>query len=75
MDKLAAILKEFKHYGMSASFHYADDTHSGDWMKGSSYEAKAMALFREHPELEAEMREIAKGFIWTLKSQPLRWTK
>ena len=72
---MKTILEEFKYYGMSASFHYADDTHSGEWRKGSHYEAKAMALFRAHPELQPEMREIAKGFLWTLKSQPLRWVE
>ena len=61
------ILEEFEHLGISASFHYADDTASGEWRIAANEEAKALALFRDNPHLQADMREIAKGFLWTLK--------
>ena len=60
------ILEQFKDYGMQASFHYADDTASGEWRLGSNLESRALKLFDENPELQPEMREIAKRFIWTL---------
>jgi hypothetical protein len=60
------VLERFKDLGISASYHYADDTGSGEWRLGSTLEAKARILFDENPELRDEMRVIAKGFIWQL---------
>ena len=60
------ILEEFEHLGISASFHFADDS-CKEWGTARKQEAKAIALFRDNPELQDEMREIAKGFLWTLK--------
>ena len=63
-------LERFKDLGMRASYHYADDTASGEWRLGSSLEAKARELFKQHPDLHDDMRGIAKGFIWTLGDKP-----
>jgi len=62
-----AILEQFKTHGMYASFHYADDTASGEWRLGRAEELKALKLFDDNPELQDEMREIAQGFLWSLK--------
>ena len=60
-------LVAFEDLGNQASFHYADDTASGEWRLGSTLEAKARILFDENPKLRDEMRKIAKGFLWTLE--------
>ena len=58
-------LEEFKSLGNSASFHYADDS-CKEWPQARTQEAKALALFRDNPHLQDDMREIAKGFLWSL---------
>jgi len=60
------ILNTFKDHGINASFHYADDTASGEWRLGRAEEAKARELFNANPELQKRMTVIAKGFIWSL---------
>ena len=62
------VLARFKTHGINASFHYADDTASGEWRLGSAEEAKALKLFDDNPPLQPQMREIAKGFLWSLAS-------
>ena len=62
------VLQQFKDRGMSASFHYADDTASGEWRLGRIEEAKALRLFDDNPSMQGYMRDIAKGFLWSLKS-------
>lgn len=58
------ILKQFKEAGMNASYHYADDTASGEWRLGLAESRKCYALAEAHPELIPQMKEIAKGFIF-----------
>ena len=58
-------LEEFKRLGDSASFHFADDS-CKEWPKARTQEAKALALFRANPHLQDDMREIARGFLWSL---------
>ena len=60
------ILTKFDDWGRQASFHYADDTASGEWRLGSNLEARCLKLFDENPELQPEMRKLAKSFLWTL---------
>ena len=62
------VLQQFVNRGMAASFHYADDTASGEWRLGRSEEAKALRLFDDNPSMQRYMRDIAKGFLWSLKS-------
>ena len=59
------VLEMFKFRGNQASFHYADDSGS-EWGEGAAQERAARALFAEHEGLQAEMRDIAKGFLWKL---------
>ena len=64
------VFDQFKTHGMNASFHYADDTASGEWRLGAAEEAKALKIFDGcPPEYQEKMREIAKGFLWSLKSK------
>ena len=63
------VLEQFKTHGINASFHYADDTASGEWRLGSAEEAKALELFDDNPSLQPQMRDIAKGFLWSLESK------
>ena len=58
-------LLRFKKEGLHASFNYADDTTS-EWAIGDRHKAKALDLFDNNPDLQDKMREIAKGFLWTL---------
>ena len=59
------VTQEFERLGKQASFHYAAEG-TGEWRLGSNLEQKARALFKQNPALQDEMREIAKGFLWTL---------
>lgn len=60
------ILKEFKRLGEKASFHYADDS-CKEWDLASSAESQALHLFDNNSHLQDEMREIARGFLWSLE--------
>lgn len=60
-----SILATFKDAGVTASFHYADNTGS-EWGLGDNYKRTALKLFDNNPDLQSEMRVIAKGFLWSL---------
>ena len=65
-----SVFDDFKTHGINASFHYADDTASGEWQLGRIEEAKALKIFDGcPPEYQEKMREIAKGFLWSLSSK------
>ena len=59
-------LEKFKQLGHQASYHYAAGRTS-EWRLGTPLEREAIAMFDQHPELHAEMRDIAKGFLWSLE--------
>ena len=59
------VLEKFTQFGQQASYHYAADR-GNEWRLGTPLEREAIELFDAHPELHAEMREIAKGFLWSL---------
>ena len=61
-------LEQFRNHGSTASHHYADDT-TGEWGAGRRAEGKALDLFDNNPELQLDMRKIAKGFLWSLNSK------
>ena len=58
-------IEEFDTLGRQASFHYADDR-GKEWSQAKTLEAQARALFDQHPDLQKQMRELARGFLWTL---------
>ena len=60
------VLDKFTQLGQQASYHYAADRTS-EWRLGGPLEREAIELFDAHPELHAEMREVAKGFLWSLE--------
>ena len=61
------ITEEFKKLGMSASYHYADD--SGiEWGHANLDKAKALKLFDDNPDLQDEMRVASRDFLWSLGS-------
>ena len=67
---VTTVFDDFKTHGMNASFHYADDTASGEWRLGAAEEAKALKIFDGcPPEYQEKMREIARGFLWSLASK------
>ena len=57
-------LHEFRKHGALASFHYADDTASGEWRLARKYVNSALRVFDANPRLHPEMRRIAKRFLW-----------
>ena len=63
-----SVFDDFKTHGINASFHYADDTASGEWRLARKEKLKALKLFDDNPDLQDEMRVIAKGFLWSLAS-------
>lgn len=66
MKNKAQILATFKKHGSDASFHFANDTGKEDGL-GRESRDKALAIFDTHPALQAQMRKIAGGFLWTLE--------
>ena len=63
-----SVLTEFESLGKSASYHYADDS-GKEWGAAKRSERAAMILFHDHPELQEEMKEIARGFLWSLPKE------
>jgi hypothetical protein len=61
------ILEQFKKDGYQASYHFACD-HGTEYQLGYKYQKAAIKAFKDHPELKDEMIEIAKGFLWSIKS-------
>jgi hypothetical protein len=61
-------LDQFKAYGMSASFHYADDT-CKEWDLADRDKRNALRMFDRHLRLQPAMREIAKHFLWSLNNE------
>ena len=59
------IVEQFDYLGRTASFHYADDS-GREWNEGDKLKREAVAIFKANPELQSEMREVAKGFLWSL---------
>ena len=59
------IVEQFEYIGRTASYHYADDS-GREWSDGDKLKRVAVAIFEDNPELQAEMREVAKGFLWSL---------
>ena len=68
IDREHPIVTEFREAGNLASYHYADDS-CKEWRLGDEAKRKALALFDSHPELQAEMREQARGFLWSLSME------
>lgn len=62
------IIEQFDKLGGDASCHFADDT-GREWGKGYAKQREAMALFWAHPELQEQMREKARRFLWSLKME------
>ena len=60
------VLEKFTQLGQQASYHYAADRTS-EWRLGTPLEREAIAMFDANPELQAQMREVAKGFLWSLE--------
>jgi len=57
------VLEEFKKHASAASFHYADDS-GKEWGSARKRKDQAMQLYRDNPELRADMREIGKKQLW-----------
>ena len=61
----AAKIKDFKDLGLTASYHYADDS-GKEWGLGRKAQDKALEIFDANPDLQEVMRGIATGFLWSL---------
>jgi len=64
----AEIIKQFETLGLSASYHFADDT-GKEFRQGTLKKRAALKLFDDNPELQNEMRVVAGGFLWSLASE------
>jgi hypothetical protein len=67
MDK-EAMLELFRYLGNKASYHYADDT-GHEWSHANTIKKYALRIFDACPDMHDKMRDIAKGFLWSLKSE------
>ena len=65
---MTTLLAEFENLGMSASFHYADDS-GKEWGLAKKDQDQAIILYHDHPELQVEMMKISKGFLWSLSKE------
>ena len=65
MDK-ASLIELFDELGSKASYHFADDS-GREWEQGTTLKRYALKLFDACPELQSEMREKAKEFLWSLQ--------
>lgn len=62
------VIEIFKTLGDKASYHYADDS-TMEWGQAREFKQLALNLFDACPEYHNEMREIANGFLWSLKNE------
>jgi hypothetical protein len=60
--------KEFKKLGLSASYHFADDS-GKEWGHAYKDQKKAIKLYDDNPEQQVEMMKISKGFLWSLVTE------
>lgn len=58
-------IAEFERLGNKASYHFADDS-TGEWDLAYKAKRQALELFDANPDLQDQMRETAKGFLWPL---------
>lgn len=58
------IITKFKDHGFEASYHFASD--HGDWKPGFQAMYKALDLYDKNPDLQERMRDVSKGFLWSL---------
>lgn len=69
------VIKLFKAYGLTASYHFADDS-GKEYSQGSAAKKQALDLFDQFPKLEPVFREVAKGFLWSLEiDRPTKGSK
>lgn len=59
------ILEDFTRLGLRASYHLASDNNK-DWVEGFAAKQEAEDLYIANPAQRAEMREIARQFLWHL---------
>ena len=61
-------LIKFKRHASRASYHYADDS-CKEWDLAKQDKDAALKLFDDNPDMQEEMREMAKGELWSLSSE------
>ena len=61
------IVSEFAHEGMTASYHYADDS-GKEWSLGNIHRDKTLAIWRANPELTPRFLEVGKKFLWSFST-------
>lgn len=57
------ILKEFEEAGNQASFHLACD-YGNEWRLAKQHQETCYRLYKDNPELNEEMKALAKDFLW-----------
>ncbi len=62
------LLTMFESLGLSASFHFADDS-GKEWSMAHKEQSEAITLYKQHPGLQERMMELSKQFLWSLKSE------
>ena len=61
-------LIKFKRHASRASYHYADDS-CKEWDLAKQDKDAALKLFDDNPDMQAEMRGLAKDELWSLSSE------
>ena len=60
-------VNEFLHEGMTASYHYADDS-GKEWPLGTLHRDRALAVYEKRPDLESRLLEVGKKFLWSFST-------
>lgn len=60
-------VSEFLHEGMTASYHYADDS-GKEWPLGTLHRDRALAVYEKRPDLESRLLEVGKKFLWSFST-------
>lgn len=61
-------LIKFKRHASRASYHYADDS-GKEWGLAKQDKDAALELFDANPDMQDEMRSMAKSELWSLNSE------
>ncbi len=54
----------FEHYGIKASYHYADDS-TKEWVYGDIAKDKAYKIAAAYPQCEESFVKVSRRFLWS----------
>ena len=68
-EKAQKMIEQFKKHARAASYHYADDT-GKEWDLAKKEKNIALEIFDNNPDLQEELREIARNDeLWSIDTE------